>query len=133
MKKSQQVLIVFLLLLFLGSAASAFSFYRELSVLKSNPQVVAKEEADLLISRVSQLIVLPAGEMPTIATVSDIEKLKERPFFANAKNGDKVLIYTQSKKAILYDPVNNKIVEVAPVNIGNPEGTEEESSKKSTN
>ncbi|MEK7084254.1 MAG: hypothetical protein AAB932_03410 [Patescibacteria group bacterium] len=29
----------------------------------------------------------------------------------------KVLIYTNAKKVILYDPVNNKIVEVAPLSI----------------
>ena len=54
-----------------------------------------------------------------MATVSDLEKLKDQPFFAKAKIGDKVLIYTDAKKAILYDPVNDKIVEVAPINIGN--------------
>lgn len=33
------------------------------------------------------------------------------------KNGDKVLIYVKAKKAILYDPAKNIIVDVAPVNI----------------
>ncbi|KKT87549.1 MAG: hypothetical protein UW89_C0024G0001, partial [Parcubacteria group bacterium GW2011_GWB1_45_10] len=32
--------------------------------------------------------------------------------------GDKVLIFSTSQKAILYDPVNDIIVEVAPINIG---------------
>lgn len=78
----------------------------------------AQEEVKGLVSEVGKLIDLPTGEDPTVATVTDIEKLKDQPFFANAKNGDKVLIYTQAKKAILYDPNSKKILEVAPVNIG---------------
>ena len=68
------------------------------------------------------MIVLPEDEIPTVATVSDPEKLKEQPFFSDAKKGDKVLIYANAKKAILYDPMANKIVTVAPINIG-PEDT----------
>ena len=64
-------------------------------------------------------MVLPSEE-PTIATVSNIEALRSQPFFANAKNGDRVLIYVNARKAVLYDPVNNKIVEATPINIGNP-------------
>lgn len=71
-----------------------------------------------IINKVSRLIVLPEGETPTIATVADPSKLKGQAFFANAKVGDKVLIYPNSKKAILYDPNQDIIVEVAPVNIG---------------
>jgi hypothetical protein len=63
------------------------------------------------------LIVLPTGEQPTIATVSDINKLRSQSFFTHARNGDKVLIYTKAQEAILYDPYANKIVEVGPVNM----------------
>lgn len=69
------------------------------------------------IAKVSRLIVLPADEQPTLATVSDIEKLKDQPFFTNAKNGDKVLIYPRSLKAILYSPSQDKIIEVSSVNV----------------
>jgi hypothetical protein len=41
----------------------------------------------------------------------------------DAKKGDKVLIYTNAKKAILYDPELNKIVNVAPLNIGDQKVT----------
>lgn len=80
----------------------------------------ASKEVRQLVSEVGKLIALPEGEDPTVATVTDISKLKDQPFFAKAKNGDKVLIYTQAKKAILYDPVAKKILDVAPVNIGSP-------------
>lgn len=96
-------------------------FWNEARALKANPQRAAQEETLKLIAVISQLIVLPEGENPTIATVTDPERLKEQPFFANAQTGDKVLIFTNSRKAILYSPSQNKIVEVAPINIGNPQ------------
>ncbi len=109
---------VLFVVLFLGSSGVAYYFYQQYLTVKADPQRVAQDEVAALVARVGRLIVLPEGEMPTVATVNDPEKLKDQPFFANAKAGFKVLIYTNAKKAILYDPVGDKIVEVAPVNIG---------------
>ena len=91
----------------------------ELNRIKLNPQAVSLEEGKLLVSKVGLLIALP-NEDPTIATVTDASKLKDQPFFSRSQNGDKVLIYTQAKRAILYRPGINKIIDVAPVNIGQP-------------
>ena len=60
---------------------------------------------------------LPSDELPTIATVSDPEALQNQSFFIDAKKGDKVLIYSNARKAILYDPIANKIITIAPVNL----------------
>lgn len=75
------------------------------------------DEAARLAAVVGKVYDLPGGEVPTIATVSDVSKLSEQEFFKRAMNGDKVLIYTKAKKAILYRPSTNKIIEVGPVNI----------------
>ena len=85
----------------------------------SKDVATAQAEADKLISEVSLLIALPTDEKPTVATVTDLEKVKDQPFFKNAKNGDKVLIYTNAKKAILYRPSEKRIIEVGAVNINN--------------
>ena len=83
----------------------------------SKGQAQVQAETDTLVSEVGKLIALPSDEKPTIATVSDVEKVKEQAFFKNAKNGDKVLIYTNAKKAILYRPDEKRIIEVGAVNI----------------
>ena len=93
-------------------------FYYQMHVLQQNPQTIAQKEAVDLIAKVSKLIVLPTGETPTIATISDPAALKDQPFFALSVKGDKVLIYAQAKKAILYSVALNKIIDVAPLNIG---------------
>ncbi|MEX2010527.1 MAG: hypothetical protein WD874_01860, partial [Parcubacteria group bacterium] len=68
-----------------------------------------------VIEKVGKLVELPEGENATVATVTDLEPLKGQAFFAEAKVGDKVLIYGESKKAILYRPSENKIIVVAPL------------------
>lgn len=107
-----------LLVIALAGAGSAYYFYNQFEQLKQNPQALTDKENTTLVAKLGQLMVLPDGEEPTIATVADPSKLKDQPFFAKAKTGDRVFIYTNAKKAILYDEVGNKIVEVAPINIG---------------
>src|SRR3989344_2300142 len=92
---------------------SAYYFYSKYSDLRANPNKVAQEETAKVVAKVSKLIVLPEGETPTVATVADPELLKNQPFFAKAKKGDKVLIYANARKAIIYDPESTRIVEVA--------------------
>lgn len=94
-----------------------YNQYRTTQSLLSNPSVLGAKEVDELVNRVGKLFELPSGENPTVASVSDVNKLKDQPFFARAQNGDKVLIYTKTQKAILYRPSTDKIVEVGPVNI----------------
>ena len=74
-----------------------------------------QNESQSLLATVGKLMILPEGENPTIATVSDLSKLQNQPFFKNAEVGDKVLIYNQSKKAILFRPSTSKIIEYAPL------------------
>jgi hypothetical protein len=91
---------------------------REIKEMQRNPQTILHDKTEDLLAEVGELMVLPEDETPTVATVSDLEKLQGQEFFANAKVGNKVLIYTKHKKAILYDPELKKIVEVAPLNLG---------------
>jgi hypothetical protein len=77
----------------------------------------AQKDAVALADAVGKLMVLPQGEVPIVATVSDLSKLQGQPFFAGAKVGDKVLIFNTAQKAVLYDPIANKIVNIAPIGI----------------
>ncbi len=108
----------FLMLVFVGSLVTAGYFYREYKRVKENPDLVSKEEVRSITSSIGRFMELPQGEEPTLATVTDIEKLKDQEFFKSAVNGDKVLIYTQARKAILYRPSTEKIIEFAPLVIG---------------
>jgi hypothetical protein len=102
-----------LFLLLVVALGSSLYFYKKAN---SDPQVEATKELAEVVNMVSKHMVLPKDETPTMATVSDPEKLRDQPFFINAKKGDKVLIFSGSQKAILYDPIADRIVEVAPIN-----------------
>lgn len=70
-------------------------------------------EVSRIVKSISAFMELPDGEIPTLATVSDISKLPAIPLFARVKNGDKILIYPKNTKAIVYRPSTKKIIEVA--------------------
>ena len=114
----KKLVVPVLLILLLGSIGATFYMYQQLQTNSGDATALGEEEVAQLVAEVGELIVLPSDELPTIATVADPEKLKDQAFFVNAKAGDRVLLYTKAKKAILYDPEAHKIVEVAPINIG---------------
>lgn len=114
------ILIVVLVVLLVGGLGYVTYRYnqarQEISRL-SNPQQAAEQETNSLLEEVSAAVVVPENETPTIATVNDVSKLSEQPFFKNAQNGDKVLIFTESKSAILYRPSEKKVVTVTPIDL----------------
>lgn len=89
----------------------------QIEELQKGSPAASEAEVQAIISEVGRLISLPGEETPTLATVSDRDKLKEIPFFANAETGDKVLIYVKARKAYLYRPSQQKLVEVAAINL----------------
>lgn len=95
-----------------------FNQYQKAQKLIKNPSSANVLEVEELVKKVGSLIELP-NETPALATVSDVTKLKDQPFFVKSQNGDKVLIYTNSKKAIIYRPSTNKIIEVSSINLNN--------------
>lgn len=91
----------------------------------NNPSEVNKEVVDQIEKKVGRHILLPTDEQPTLVTVTDVEKVRGQKFFDNAENGDKALVYTQARKAILYRPSKDIVIEVAPLNVDavQPAGT----------
>ncbi len=114
-----------LLILLLASAIFfAFAFYTYWSVAqkadkisennKQSSQLTKNSQA--LIEKVGRLILLPKNEPPSIATINNVAQLqKDQPFYKDARNGDVMLIYFQAKKAYIYNPEANVIVNVGPV------------------
>ena len=117
-KKPQSLLVypvLILIALVLGGSGYYFFFFFQFN------STAASEAAELkrVVTAVGKLMDLPQDETPVLATVTDREKIKTQAFFARSENGDKVLLYTNLGRAILYRPSTNKIVDVTLINTTN--------------
>ena len=135
MKKKILIAANVILLVGLGAAAGYFfKQHRDLNArfndvnakyeeLRTNPQAAQAADAKRYVEEVGKLYDLPKDEEPSVATVSDKEKLEDQPFFAKTENGDVTLIYSQAKLAILYRPSTKQIINVSSVTIEDEEQT----------
>lgn len=118
MKNFIRKYIVFILITLVILLAGATTYFYKKSTGEDAQTRESLQEVKTLTRKVGKLMFIPDDETPTIATVSDPEALRDQIFFTDAKVGDKVLIYSNNKKAILFDPVANKIINIAPLNSG---------------
>jgi hypothetical protein len=80
---------------------------------QSDPNLAIQKETKELTGRIGRFMELPLDEQPTLATVTDQDKLKGQDFFVHAQNGDKLLVWPVARKAILFRPSTGKIIEVS--------------------
>jgi len=95
----------------IGGAYYAYTWYTS-----PEHKIVLEERRDeKIISDLREIILLPS-EKPTIYTIEDpIPLMQSQPFFAGSQEGDKLLIFTQIAKAIVYSPDREVIVNIGPV------------------
>lgn len=108
LKKTFSLLLVVLVIVSVAAAGYFYFKYREAS--NNNNQA----EVEQVVNEIGKLMLLP-DETPSLATVVDKEQLNQQEFLQAAENGDKVLIYPQNGKAILYRPSIGRIIDVVPV------------------
>jgi uncharacterized membrane protein len=112
------IIIVILALGLLWSLTSYLNARKQISIL-SDPQKkaeVEKVETDALLASIGQHIILAKDEEPMVATIKDIENLSAKePFYKDAKDGDKIIIYPESQRAIIYNPENDILVNVGVI------------------
>ncbi len=79
---------------------------------------ITEREAQKVKTEIAKLINLPQEE-PVMALVTNADQLiAEQPFYQGVTNGDVLVIYPQARKAVLFNPRTNKLVNVGPVNVG---------------
>ena len=109
--------LIFLIVGIVLGAGALFAW--NLYVVKT-PSTAATQaqqaEVNAILAKVGALIILPTGEEPVVATITDAASLvKDQVFYKGAKNGDVVIVYQKAAKAIVYSPDRNIIVNVGPV------------------
>jgi hypothetical protein len=117
-RTSPQTITISCLVLASISLATGMLYFRSEAIqARRDPQRLIQEESKRLVAEVGLIMRIP-DEEPTIAVVTDPSVLKDQPFFSRAEAGMKVLIFTEARRAILYDPAGRKVVEVASFDIG---------------
>lgn len=119
LKRRWKLIALFCAVVVIGALGYGYVTTRHQLTKLSNPEAAAEAEAKNLATEVGKYLALPTDETPTIATVSDASLLKEQAFFSRAENGDRVLVYSNAKRAVLYRPSTKKVIEYAPVSLGN--------------
>lgn len=115
-KKKGTLLVSFIALIFLCFGAMGVAVYFYVQYKNVATSKTAENEATRIMAVISKTIELPE-EVPTIATIDDKTKLEKSAFFTKAENGDKVLLFTNAKKAFLYRPSTEKIIDVTVINV----------------
>jgi len=146
-KKKGWIVKVIILILVLVLGYGGWRFYESKkggpafggAVGGDNASTTAQSQAEIekaikdLEDKIGKLIILP-NETPTVATILDAKKLiAEQPFYAGAENGDQLLVYPKSQKAIIYSPSRNVLVNVGPVYFNNASSTESETTPNPAN
>lgn len=107
-QKNKITLVILVGLLLALFALSGYLFMQN-KKLKSG-----SNEANDLKAKVSKIIDLP-NETPVVGTVEDKDKFKDQPFFNGVENGDRLLIFPEAKKAVIYREKDNKLINVGPI------------------
>ena len=105
---------------------------RQLEEIKAASQRSGDDVANEVLEKVNVLINIPLDPKPTVAKITDINRLKEANEFFGAAENDDYLILT-GDRAILYDPDRNIVLDMAPfrINRESPSPSPTESSQQS--
>lgn len=83
-------------------------FFKSSKDIKSDAQSASQQK---IIDDVAAMLSVP-GDIPVIATVTNLDKLADQPFFAKAHEDDKLLYYQTTNKVVLYRPAEKRIIEI---------------------
>lgn len=110
--------IIVLAVILIGAAAGGWWLAQRKQEISSGDV-----EVRAIVQKVQKHMLLPGDESPGLVTVVDKSKIVDIPFLQHsAENGDKLLVYTKARKAILYRPSIDRVVDVGPVSIADLSG-----------
>lgn len=104
-----------IVVLVIALAAACLYFFIQYRRVAADPAYEARIEAERISKELAKVMVLPDDSLPVVATVSDREALQDQSFFRYAENGDRVVIFPGSMRAVLYRPSTKQVVDMAPL------------------
>lgn len=97
----------------------AFREYKQTKDVANNPELAKQEEIKKTIKDVSSHVQFDGVENAVVSTVNDkeLDNLKKQDFFKDVQPGDKILVYADSKRVILFRPSLNKIINMTQLSV----------------
>ncbi len=97
-------------------------------IYRDNQKLQKENAADhrkRVLLALSKVMILPENETPDVLLIREKnETLKRIPVLRKAKTGYEIIIYPRyHKKAIIFDPKSNRIVDMLPINNLNGQGS----------
>jgi cytochrome c-type biogenesis protein CcmH/NrfG len=114
--KPLRVAVIVAAVLVIGLSIVGAALYKQTQWLSSPSGITAQQQAraEALVAKVAALTSLP-NERPVVSLIDDIDKLSSQRFFDGAKNGDVVLVYESTGRAIIYRETENRIIKDGPI------------------
>lgn len=134
-KKKYLLVLVIVLVLLLGTYLLIFvspvGAWLGVGVNKGSQEYQQKmylKEVESLTKKIDRHLLLPTGEVPQLRTIEDAKAAAgAQTFFAGTVDGDKVLIYVNARKAVVYSPSRDLVVNVGPIFMDEESAPKEES------
>ena len=110
-KKKRILIIVVALIIVVGGGA----FYMQ-TQNEAYQQKRAEAKINSMLKKVERLVLLPEDEVPAVFDINEPETLiEQQAFFRGVEAGDKLLVFPETNKAIIYSPKKNQIINIGPV------------------
>jgi len=115
------VVLIILFLVLLGGLAYVGKLYLDSQnrlkalqgVAATQDMTPSEDEITSLVNEVGRHLAIP-NDRPKVVTLAAVAQLKKnQPFFANAEDGDKLLVFVS--KVILYRPSIDKVIDIAQI------------------
>lgn len=91
-------------------AASVVLFIKYREAVDTNPKNIEQRT----IEQVTKIVEVP-GEKPSVLTVLSADKLTNKELAARAADGDRLLVYAENKRIVIFRPSSGKIVDMLTI------------------
>lgn len=99
--------MVLLSLLVVAIASNIFLYVKYRQAQNNNPEI----QTNRIVKEIRQMTTLP-DETPSVVTVVDKDKLSNPALAKGAENGDKILMFPNEGKVIVYRPSTHKLINI---------------------
>lgn len=109
-------LILLVTHLLVGFGGWSYGNYTKVTTAVGLVTELQPKEVESYVKKVAALIAIPKDEVPKVIVLNNAAEIaKQQPFFVGTKDGDVFLAFNKTKKAIIYRPSENIIINVGPI------------------